>query len=74
MSPRTAILMGEEAARSVCPTEVPATVDDANDCTPVQGMLCLLAAHVGDDEAVRQWPMLLGAYRATLAERVEEGR
>jgi len=70
VSPRTAMLMGEEAARAVCPSEVPPTKNAVNDCCPQQGTLGLLAAHVGDDEAVRQWPMLLGAYRATLAERV----
>ncbi len=68
---RTAIALGVAEGNAVCPSLLPEGPMGANDMHPPRGTLARLADLVGDSEAVRQWDMLLGAFRTTVAERVE---
>lgn len=67
---RTAVMIGEDEGRAMCPSMLPATLDAINDIEPPTGTLERLSGLLGASEAVRVWPLLLGAYRATVAERV----
>ena len=65
------ITIGEEAGNAICPSCLPVDVDAVNDLYPPAGTLARLAMELGDSGAVAAWPLLLGAFRATVSERVE---